>query len=365
MRLRKLLAASVSVACSVAAGREASASRSFGAPGPLATEVKTLSSSTRVVVPRDGAAHPLLVASHGWSASGDNQIGWAKHFASWGFVVAVPSFPNPLTPDTSTNAGIIADLVSQLEGALASTYAVAKGPYGLEGHSAGGLATAVAAASLAPSAVVLFDPVDKDAAGKAAYAALCAPVLDVFAGSSSCNQNAEWRGFAKDTKGELLAFGVQGSTHCDGENADRPLCGLACGGGASKERQAVMAHYATAFFRARLAGDPTAATELTPAMVGADADLEGVIRQASTCASPAPDGGTGPDGGASSSSSGGSSATASSGGGGGAAPGGDASGGEGDAGGCGCRAAPSSRARAALGACALAIVALLRRRRAR
>lgn len=272
---------------SIVAHAAAAGSRTYADPGPLAVEVKTLDASTSVVVPIASsgtpAAVPLIVASHGWSASGTNQLGWAKHFASYGFVVAVPTFPSPLSPVTATNAGIIEGLVAKLTGPLAATYGVSPGAFGLEGHSAGGLATTVAAIKLSPAATVLFDPVDKNGDGKMAYASLCHPVLAVFAESGACNQNAEWSAFQASTKADLVAFKVAGSTHCDGENAKRTLCGPFCGGGADPGRQAVYAHYTTAYFLSKLKADGAATAAIADAVIMTDSDLVGAAHTASTC----------------------------------------------------------------------------------
>lgn len=275
----------------------AAADRTYAVAGTLATETATdPTSGARVVRPSGQGTFPLVVASHGFSASGDNQIGWARHFASWGFVVAVPSFPSPFSPDHQANAKTVASIVKELTGASAATFHVAPGKYGLEGHSAGGLSTTLAAAELAPAAVVLFDPVDANDAGKAAYGKLCAPVLGIFAAPSSCNGNAGWRAFANGTKSDVLAFDVVGSTHCDGENEPRSLCGTFCGGAASPTRQAVYAHYATAFFLARLSGNAGAAAQLAEAAMSSDAEITGVLRAAATCTPPAAeiDGGSTP-----------------------------------------------------------------------
>lgn len=292
----------------------ASGSRTYADDGTLTVEVKTYDASTDVVVPTTGGPYPLVVASHGWSASGTNQLGWAKHFATYGFVVAVPTFPSPLSPDTTTNSGIIKSLVTNLTGKDAAQYHVAAGKFGLEGHSAGGLATTVAAAGLSPDAVVLFDPVDKAGAGKAAYGGLCGPVLAIFAESGSCNQNAEWLGFESSTKADLVAFKVAGSTHCDGENKARTLCGPFCGGAADPDRQAVYGHYATAFLLAKLKGDATAAAALDDTTVKADDALVGALHTASTCGTTSPtDAGTSTkDGGASSSDASSTSSSSSS-----------------------------------------------------
>ncbi len=302
---------------------EAHAARAYGVAGTKAVAVKTLDSSTRLVAPVTGGPYPLLIASHGFSATGDNQLGWAKHFASWGFVVAVPTFAG-FAPDIPANAALIEALVTKLQGPLASRENVAAGGFGLEGHSAGGLATTVASKKLNPAATVLFDPVDRDAIGKAAYASLCSPVLSLFAGPGGCNNQAGWRPFAKTTKGSMLAFDVKGSTHCDGENADRGfLCAIGCGGAASPTRQAVYAHYATAFFLSHLANDAAASAALAVAAVDGDAEIAGVLRGVSTCAPSAGDagasvtpgsegGGTDPNGGASTNGGKGSGATSAS-----------------------------------------------------
>lgn len=287
--------AAVALALSLTAtAAHATGARNYAVDGAYDVAVSTFDASTQLVTPTTGSGPwPLLVASHGWSASGKNQIGWAKHFASYGFVVAVPTFPNAFSPDTTTNVGIIVDLVTKLTGAQASAHHVAAGAFGLEGHSAGGLATTVAASTLHPAATVLFDPVDKNGDGKTAYAKLCEPVLAIFAESSSCNQNAEWLGFDASTKAELVAFKVANSTHCDGENEPRGLCGPFCGGAADPDRQAAYAHYATAFFLAKVKGDVLAASALADATVQADSDLTGALHAASQCTTTTqPDAGT-------------------------------------------------------------------------
>lgn len=357
----RALAATAAALLVVLVPSAASAARAYEQAGAKGVAVKALDASTSLVAPTAGGPYPLLVASHGFSASGDNQLGWARHFASWGFVVAVPSFPSPLAPDTAKNASIIEALVTQLQGPLAATEGVAQGPFGVEGHSAGGLATTVAAMKLSPAATVLFDPVDRNAEGKAAYGKLCTPVLAIFAGAGSCNNNAEWRAFAKSTAGDLLAFDVKGSTHCDGENAPRGLCGPFCGGASNAARQATYAHYATAFFLAHVANDAAAAAALTDAIVDADTDLDAVVRGTTTCSKPESDAGTSGDSGSP------VGAPPADGGAAGAAPvtpndGAGADGAASDAG-CGCRTVPRSTSSSAALALALAALFVVRRRR--
>ena len=340
-----------------------------------------------LVVPNDPGPFPLLIASHGWSAASAQQLGWAQHFASWGFVVAVPDFPNTLTPDAQVDQGIIRQLVALYSNP--STDSPAKGKVdparvGLEGHSAGGLATTLAAQGISPGAVVLFDPVDAADAGAAAYANLCSPLLGIFANGSSCNNSAEWSTFATDTSAPLVFFHVVGSTHCDGENQDRgAACGLVCGGAADPTRQAIYARYATAFFLAHLKGDTAAAALFAPAALAADPGIADAGTQAGQpCAAGGGPGGSGDGGGGGTlpgDDGGGTPAPPTGGSSGGAGPGttaGGADGGTGGAGGngggsgappgtsggCGCTFAGSSPAGSAF-ALVLAVAAVARRRR--
>lgn len=327
------------------------ADRSFATAGTYDVTVeKVAQSTTQIARPKGAGSHPLVIASHGFSANGDNQLGWAKHFASWGFVVAVPSFASTFSPDHQANAKVIAALVADLGGAGVKV--------GLEGHSAGGLSTALAAVDVKPDAVVLFDPVDNSDLGKAASPKVVAPTLGIFAGPSSCNMQAAWRSFVTTTNAPVLAFDVKGSTHCDGENAPRSLCALGCGGGADSGRQDAYAHYATAFLLANLTGDTKAKAALLEA--DTDTELSGVVRT-QTASNPPPPGT--PDASAPPSSTAPPSSSAS--------PDSPSSGGApsepvavSDAGGC----AVERRANAASGmlfAIAFAVLAVVRRRRLR
>jgi MYXO-CTERM domain-containing protein len=166
---------------------------------------------------------------------------------------------------------------------------------GIEGHSAGGLATAVAAADLQPDATVLFDPVDNGDLGKNAMPKIAAPVLEIFAAPSSCNSSGNWVPFKSASTGAQVFFDVVGSTHCDGENMDRGLlCGFVCGGAATPARQARYSHYATAFFLALLKNDAAAAAELCHAKLAGDSTVSNVFSKGIPgCAAPPDDLGTG------------------------------------------------------------------------
>jgi MYXO-CTERM domain-containing protein len=275
-----------------------SAAADYGDTGPLPVTVAQNqpaggATSARVVVPQGKGPFPLLVLSHGFSASGDNQIGWASHFASYGFVAVVPSFPNTFTPNHTVNAGIVKQLVALYTNPNTTSAAQGKvdaAHVGLEGHSAGGLATALAASN-AIQAIVLFDPVDANDLGKTASPTICSPTLALFAGPSACNNQAGWKSFVGTQSGPLLTANVVASNHCDGENAPRALCGPFCTNqGADAGRQKVYARWATAFFLAKLAGDAAAQTAL--AGIASDTGLSGSASQNGTpCALPIVDAG--------------------------------------------------------------------------
>jgi dienelactone hydrolase len=242
----------------------------------------------KLIVPDGDGPYPLVIASHGWSASEANQEGWAQQFASWGYVVVVPTFPNALTPDTAVNAGIIEALVAMYQIPPAGSPAEGKVDplrLALEGHSAGGLATAVAASVLEPQATILFDPVDSSDAGKSALPGICGPLLQIFAEPSSCNDSEGWQEYAATSSGPQVLFSVIGSTHCDGENFARDACGPFCGGAADATRQAEYARYATAMLEAYLKGSAEAEAELTIGALTADTALAGVaVFDADDCA---------------------------------------------------------------------------------
>lgn len=274
----------------------------YGDPGPESVTVAPNqptaggATSVQLAVPAGNGPYPLVVLSHGFSASGDNQIGWGKHFASYGFVAVVPSFPNTFSPNHTTNAAIIQQLVKLYTNP--STASAAKGKIdatriGLEGHSAGGLATALAATSTI-GAIVLLDPVDANDLGKNASPKICSPTLGLFAGPSACNNQAGWRPFVTTQQGPVTAANVVAGNHCDGENAPRALCGPFCGGaGADVGRQKVLARWATTFFLARLKNDAAAQTAL--GTIASDVGLTNVSSQAGTPCSLPPVGDAGVD----------------------------------------------------------------------
>ena len=195
MKLRSMIGTLVSLVVATT-GSSALAAPDYGAKGPETTATSNMppgasgATSAKLVVPNGAGPYPVIIASHGFAASSDNQLGWAEHFASYGFVVAAPSFPNPgpiPAPDHAKNGTVIEAIAAPVKLATpkADTSRV-----GFEGHSAGGLASTLAAAKAKPQALVLFDPVDANGLGKAAFPTLCSPTLVLYAEKlGQCNMD--------------------------------------------------------------------------------------------------------------------------------------------------------------------------------
>ena len=281
---------------SIAYASPSLAATDFGAKGPEATTTANLPAGAatggKLVTPNGAGPYPILVASHGFLGSSANQVGWAEHFASYGFVVAVPDFGGT---DHVKNGDTIVTLVNDVATAVPKAD---KTRVGFEGHSAGGLASTLAAAKVKPGAVVLFDPVDNGGRGKTAFATLCSPTLVLFANAGQCNVNAEWKGFGPATSGPLTLATVVGASHCDGENAARALCGtpvIGCGAAASPARQTVHAKYAIAHFMAVLKNDADAKALLAEAALAGDSALSDTsVKGGAPCSGTTPGGDAGP-----------------------------------------------------------------------
>jgi dienelactone hydrolase len=288
----------------------------YSAVGPEAITTTDLPASTdggatggSLVVPNGAGPYPLLVTTHGFSGTSANQLGWAQHFASYGFVVVVPSLPSTFSPNEDVDAAIIEGLAATYADPPSDSPAFGKvdgTKIGLEGHSAGGLATTMASSVINPQATVLFDPVDANGVGVGDVPKLCSPLLEIFADPTSCNNDEGWDGAKAVSKGDQIQFHVIGASHCDGENVIQTGCTAVCGA-SSTARQDEFASYATAFFLAYLKDDATAKSAITATTLSADSALSGAsVRAGTNC-----DGSTtvGTDGGLISSGSDGGTAT--------------------------------------------------------
>ncbi len=254
-------------------------------------------SDISVLTPNAAGRYPLVVATHGWSAGRVNQMGWARHLASYGYVVIAPGMPNPLQPDQavwSANVRTIAQnatnpsLFPQIAAKIDATKVV------YEGFSAGGLASTLEAKVHAPALLVLLDPVDNNNQGAAAMPSICSPVLSVFTQPSGCNNQMGWSAYASTGTGPLVRMGIKASTHCDGEDEARALCGTFCGGAAKTTNRDSIRKYMVAYLEWKLRGNQEAAALFAPSALSADTALEGtsVVDRPACGGSPAVDAGT-------------------------------------------------------------------------
>jgi MYXO-CTERM domain-containing protein len=256
----------------------------FGAAGPIAfaesappTGFLPGSSDISIVAPTAAGQYPLVIATHGWSAGRVNQMGWARHLASYGYVVIVPGMPNPLTPDQAVWSGNIRTLATNATDAnlfpqVASKVDATKIVY--EGFSAGALASTLAAKAKAPTLLVLLDPVDNNNQGAGAIGSVCAPILNFFTQASGCNNNMGWSAYATNGTGPLVRMGIKASTHCDGEDEARALCGSFCGGAAKPANRDTIRKYMVAYLEWKLRGNAEAAALFTTQALAADTALE-------------------------------------------------------------------------------------------
>jgi hypothetical protein len=280
--LRPSIASSALVLALVAGSARAA---DYSAVGPYAftesqppTGLLPGNSDVSVLTPNQAGQYPLVIATHGWSAGRVNQMGWARHMASYGYVVIVPGMPNPFAPDQAvwsanirtlaTNA-VNASLFPQLAAKIDATKVV------YEGFSAGGLASTLAAKEKAPNLLVLLDPVDNQQnVGAGAIGSVCAPILNFFTQPSACNSNMGWSTFAANGTGPLVRIGIKASTHCDGEDEARALCGSFCGGAAKTTNRDTIRKYLVAYLEWKLRGNAEAAALFAPAALAANTALE-------------------------------------------------------------------------------------------
>lgn len=247
-----------------------------------ATNVSVTLAAATVTVdlywPTDPGPFPAIVLGHGFARSAAVNAGWGAHLASHGFVVAVPTFPTPVSPNHVLNGQIMRQLLAWMRTAPAPIGARADASRGAYvGHSAGGLAAFLAAAA-DPSitALVGLDPVDANDVGAMAAPMIAAPTLVLAARPQACNA----QGSAGALYGALAVpsrwfLRVTNATHCDAEDPSNALCGLGCMG-QDAMRRAFFRRYATAHllgvFRcqevAYLPGGSALAADLSASSVG-------------------------------------------------------------------------------------------------
>ena len=202
-------------------------------------------------IPSGSGPMPVVTLGHGFARSKAQMAGWGALLASRGFIAMAPNFPGGMAPDHKVNGKVISAL---LEWAVADSKKagsplnglVDPSRRGVMGHSAGGLASVLAAgADTKIKVVVGLDPVDMNGLGKTAAALIKVPVTIIRAEPSTCNSAGNAAGMVGAIKGPLLALQVIKGTHCDPEWPSGILCTLACGA-TDAQRQARFRRYAMA-----------------------------------------------------------------------------------------------------------------------
>ncbi len=172
--------------------------------------------------PDDGGAGMVVVLAHGFLRGQDQMAGWAEHLASWGLHVAVPSLCHSSLLD--------ADHEANGQDLAALGQALGLGPVVYAGHSAGGLASVIAAAAdPAALALVGLDVVD-DGSGSSHASALSVPVYGLFAEAGSCNSNSNGVDLLARAA-DPVSVRVTDADHCDYENTSDWMCTSFCSGG--------------------------------------------------------------------------------------------------------------------------------------
>jgi len=195
-------------------------------PGPHTTSTSSLTlsascdSATQVIAPSTSGTWPRVLLSHGFMRGPAQMIGWAEHMASWGIEVVVPTLCHASIIDTD-HAQNGTDL-TQFNDAMGGGEVI------YIGHSAGGLASLVAA-SEDDNAIGLIglDLTDAEGLGLARAGGVSAPTLSVAGEANSCN--SEGNGVdALRAVPDTTILRLAEADHCDFENETNALCTTFC-----------------------------------------------------------------------------------------------------------------------------------------
>jgi dienelactone hydrolase len=212
-------------------------------------------------LPKTSRPAPLVVVAHGFSRSRKNFEGWGERLARAGYFAAIPDLP--ASTDHKQNGHAIEELIQLLATKppekLRSTQ-IETDRIAVIGHSAGGLATLLAASD--NRHIVLWvglDPVDSGDIGAKAADDRTFTSLVLLAESSRCNQRENISGLKDHLRGPWLIAKVDGAGHCDPENPTDKWCTITCGGGYSERRHNIFVRHT---LDALLKGDPAATDRL-------------------------------------------------------------------------------------------------------
>ncbi len=223
-------------------------------------------------VPVTSKPCPIVTLAHGFARSRVMMRDWGKLLASRGYVAAAPDLPGADHPGNGKLLSALLEwLVTESQKAgspLAGRVDPAR--RGVVGHSAGGLASLLAATTDSTIDVVVgLDPVDVGDQGKKAVPALKVPVTVLRATPGTCNDSGNAQALYAALTGPALSLEVKAATHCDPEWPSDPFCSLLCGA-SDDTRRSRFVRYAVATLDHVLLCAPGLAAWLGGASAGSD-----------------------------------------------------------------------------------------------
>jgi pimeloyl-ACP methyl ester carboxylesterase len=180
--------------------------------------------------PPNATSDLAVMVVPGFMRDRDRMRGWADAIARRGMTVVTMDFCQPTAFD-GRHAENARDMIAVRE-------ALGLHDIVYVGHSAGGLASLLAAADDgAARAMVLLDPVDFADLAEAAAARATVPALVLLARPGICNLRSNVRD-ALPRLANATVVSVDAATHCDFEWPPSALCRAACDfGGPNRERR--------------------------------------------------------------------------------------------------------------------------------
>ncbi len=246
-----------------------------------------------------GAPYPALVFARGFLAWPRLYAGNARHLASWGYLVAIPHFPDEHVEHRASDVGhVFSYLAGQnADGSSRFFQQIDARRFGLVGHSLGGLTTMmVAARDGRIKAAVALDPVRPPGVwwkGSWDYRAegpgLTTPLAVIAAPAQRCNLFAGYRRmYAAAGSGHKAEYVLVNGSHCDymdmpnSSHAAMQTCSAACGRAFSEERLRLVEEYTAAWFNYYLRGDTGGYGQIFGPGLSADVQAHRIVAKIAT-----------------------------------------------------------------------------------
>lgn len=243
----------------------------------------TLAGTGEAVGATAGPPYPAILFAPGLLASSSTYPGDGEQLASWGYVVAIPKFPNEeYEARVSDMQYLLTYLEEQNIDRNSRLYGqIDTSRFGVAGHSRGANSSIMAAGSdRRVRAVVALDPGSRPPeSGGWNYPALAphatAPLAIIGGAPQACNLNSSYNTIYSYIGAEHKArFIIIGASHCDFIDTDDLLqrigCYAVCGGTFSADRVRLAEKYMTAWFNYYLRGQPDFYTDLYGVAAGRD-----------------------------------------------------------------------------------------------